>query len=123
YAAYEPKKELKTLSYEPEDLRPDEVEIAITHCGICHSDIHLIDNDWQTSSYPFIPGHEIVGTISRVGSNVQTLSPGQRVGLGWQAGSCGQCEWCAIGEETSCPRQVATCVGRHGGYANAVRAQ
>jgi uncharacterized zinc-type alcohol dehydrogenase-like protein len=99
-----------------------EVEIGISHCGICHSDIHLISNDWGMSQYPFIPGHEIIGTATAVGSQVHSLKTGQRVGLGWQSNSCGGCEWCTRGLENLCPQSEATCVHRHGGYANRVRA-
>jgi alcohol/geraniol dehydrogenase (NADP+) len=98
------------------------VEIAITHCGICHSDLHLISNDWGNSQYPFIPGHEIIGTVSGVGSRVRSLKAGDRVGLGWQSNSCGQCEWCTRGLENLCPESEATCVHRNGGYADSVRA-
>jgi uncharacterized zinc-type alcohol dehydrogenase-like protein len=98
------------------------VEIGITHCGICHSDIHLISNDWGISQYPFIPGHEIIGTVTATGSQVHSLKTGQRVGLGWQSNSCGECEWCTRGLENLCPQSEATCVHRHGGYANRVRA-
>jgi len=99
-----------------------EVEISITHCGICHSDIHLISNDWGISQYPFIPGHEVIGTVTAIGSHVSSLAAGQRVGLGWQSNSCGECEWCTQGLENLCPQSEATCVHRHGGYANRVRA-
>jgi len=99
-----------------------QVEIAITHCGICHSDIHLISNDWGISQYPFIPGHEVVGTVTAVGSEVRSLTVGQRVGLGWQSNSCGSCEWCTRGMENLCPESQGTCVHRHGGYADHVRA-
>jgi uncharacterized zinc-type alcohol dehydrogenase-like protein len=98
------------------------VEIEISHCGICHSDLHLISNDWGISQYPFIPGHEIVGTVSEAGSAVHSLRPGQRVGLGWQSNSCGECEWCTRGMENLCASAEATCVHRHGGYASRVRA-
>ena len=98
------------------------MEIGITHCGICHSDLHLISNDWGISQYPFIPGHEIVGSITAVGSEVRSLDLGQRVGLGWQSNSCGACEWCIRGMENLCPSAEATCVHRHGGYADRVRA-
>lgn len=108
--------------YEPGDLGPQEVEIAISHCGVCHSDLHLITNDWGISHFPFIPGHEIVGRIAAVGAEVRGLQQGQRVGLGWQSNSCGECEWCARGQENLCPRAEATCVNRHGGYADRVRA-
>jgi len=108
--------------YDPGELGAQEVEIGITHCGICHSDLHLISNDWGISQYPFIPGHEVIGTVTGVGSQVRSLKPGQRVGLGWQSNSCGECEWCSRGMENLCALQEATCVRRHGGYASSVRA-
>ena len=115
--------QLLPFRYTVEDLGPHDVEIKISHCGVCHSDIHLINNDWQISKYPFIPGHEIVGDVTAVGSNVTSLQPGQRVAVGWQAGSCGECEWCRQGQEQLCPKVQPTCVGRHGGYADSVRVQ
>ena len=121
-AAHAAGAELLPFKYEPGDLGPLEVEINITHCGICHSDLHLISNDWGISQYPFIPGHEIIGTVNAVGSGVHSLKAGQRVGLGWQANSCGECEWCTQGMENLCPTAEATCVRRHGGYASRVRA-
>ena len=121
YAAVAAKQALKQFSYEPGDLGPYDVEIAVTHCGICHSDVHLVDNDWQISQYPFIPGHEVIGTIRIAGAGVTKFKDGQRVGVGWQCGSCLECEWCQQGEETCCANQVWTCVGRHGGFAEAVR--
>jgi uncharacterized zinc-type alcohol dehydrogenase-like protein len=106
---------------DPGELKADEVEVKISHCGVCHSDVHLIDNDWGMSKYPFIPGHEIVGTVTAVGSLVQSLTVGERVGIGWQADSCGICEWCRKGEEHLCAKSQPTCVGRNGGYADSVR--
>jgi uncharacterized zinc-type alcohol dehydrogenase-like protein len=103
-------------------LGPQEVEIGISHCGICHSDLHLIANDWGISQYPFIPGHEVIGAITAVGAEVRSLTVGQRVGLGWQSNSCGQCEWCMKGMENLCATSQATCVHRNGGYAQRVRA-
>lgn len=108
--------------YTPGDLGLQEVEIGISHCGICHSDLHLISNDWGISQYPFIPGHEIIGTVTAVGPEVRSLKVGQRVGLGWQSNSCGECEWCTRGMENLCLSAEATCVHRHGGYADRVRA-
>lgn len=121
-AAHAAGAELLPFRYDPGELGLLEVEIGVTHCGICHSDIHLISNDWGISHYPFIPGHEVVGTITEVGAEVRTLQVGQRVGLGWQSNSCGQCEWCTRGMENLCPASEGTCVHRHGGYANRVRA-
>ena len=113
--------QLVPYRYEPGELNANEVEVRISHCGVCHSDISLIDNDWGNSKYPFVPGHEIVGTVSAVGSNVKDRTVGERVGIGWQADSCGICEWCRQGDEHLCALAQPTCVGRNGGYADAVR--
>jgi uncharacterized zinc-type alcohol dehydrogenase-like protein len=121
-AAHAAGAELLPFRYDPGELGAQEVEIGITHCGICHSDLHLISNDWGLSQFPFIPGHEIIGTVTALGSQVRSLTTGQRVGLGWQSNSCGECEWCTRGMENLCPTMEATCVHRHGGYANRVRA-
>jgi uncharacterized zinc-type alcohol dehydrogenase-like protein len=113
--------QLVPYKYQPGELKANEVEVRISHCGICHSDIHLIDNDWGVSKFPFIPGHEIVGTVSAVGSQVRDLAIGQRVGIGWQSDSCGVCEWCRQGDEHLCAAAQPTCVGRNGGYADSIR--
>ena len=93
---------LLPYKYDPGDLKPNEVEVKISHCGICYSDVHLIDNDWGMSKYPFIPGHEIVGSVTALGTAVTSLTVGERVGIGWQADSCGVCEWCRQGDEQLC---------------------
>ena len=113
--------QLLAYKYDPGALPPNEVEIKISHCGVCFSDIRLIDNDWGTSKYPFIPGHEIVGTVVAVGSAVKDRVMGERVGVGWQADSCGICEWCRQGDEHLCAKSQPTCVGRNGGFAEKVR--
>lgn len=113
--------QLLPYKYDPGGLGANDVAVKITHCGVCHSDIHLIDNDWSMSTYPFIPGHEIVGTVTEVGSGVRDRKVGERVGIGWQADSCGICEWCRRGEEHLCPQAQPTCVGRNGGYADSTR--
>ena len=121
-AAHAAGAELLPYHYEPGELSAHDVEIGISHCGICHSDLHLISNDWGVSSYPFIPGHEIIGSVKAVGSHVHSFKIGDRVGLGWQSNSCGECEWCIQGKENLCAKIEATCIGRHGGYADRVRA-
>ncbi|GAC1426726.1 MAG: NAD(P)-dependent alcohol dehydrogenase [Acidobacteriaceae bacterium] len=113
--------QLLPYKYDPGELKANEVEVRISHCGVCHSDVHLIDNDWGLSKFPFIPGHEIVGTISAVGSEVKDRKAGERVGIGWQADSCGICEWCRQGDEHLCAQAQPTCVGRNGGYADSIR--
>lgn len=121
YAAMQRGQALKAFNYSPDELGPMDVEVAITHCGICHSDLHLIDNDWKISSYPFIPGHEIIGMVTAAGGGVAHLKAGDRVGIGWQRGACLVCEQCASGNDHLCPEHEATCVGHHGGFAERIR--
>lgn len=120
-AAHAAGAQLLAFKYDPGELGRHEVEIKISHCGVCHSDVHLIDNDWGFTKYPFIPGHEIVGTVVGLGADAQGLKMGERVGVGWQADSCGICEMCRQGDEHLCAQSQPTCVGRHGGYADKVR--
>ena len=120
YAAMNKGEDLQNFNYEPKTLDPLEVEVRITHCGICHSDVHLIDNDWGFSAFPLVPGHEIVGIVSNVGSEVNRIKIGDRVGIGWQSGSCHECEWCDKGEENLCDKSQPTCVGRYGGFADSI---
>lgn len=112
---------LEVADYTPEVLGEWDIEVAISHCGICHSDIHLIDNDWGSTVYPFIPGHEIIGKVRAKGSAVSHLNVGDRIGVGWQCGSCLICEQCSNGYVNLCPSSRPTCVGRNGGYANGIR--
>jgi len=102
YAAMEKGAELEPLSYQPPPLKKSEVRISITHCGLCHTDINAINDYYGITNYPFVPGHEIVGHISEVGSSVNGLKVGDRVGIGWQGRSCMECEWCLRGEEQLC---------------------
>jgi alcohol/geraniol dehydrogenase (NADP+) len=120
-AAHAAGAQLLPYKYDAGELGENEVEIKISHCGICHSDVHLINNDWGMSKYPFIPGHEIVGTVTAVGGAVRDRQIGERVGVGWQADSCGVCEYCRQGDEHLCAQSQPTCVGRNGGYADAIR--
>jgi len=120
-AAYAAREELRSFQYEAAELSPLDVELDITHCGICHSDLHLINNDWGFSTFPLVPGHEIVGTVSARGAGVRDLGLGQRVGVGWQAGACMECNQSQRGDHNFCSRSIPTCVGRYGGYANKIR--
>jgi uncharacterized zinc-type alcohol dehydrogenase-like protein len=122
YAALGPKQTLEPFTYEPGPLGPHQVEVKLSHCGICHSDLAMIDNDWGFSAYPLVPGHEVVGTVAAVGSDVDHIKVGQRVGVGWHNGSCGRCEWCFRGLESLCAEERATIVHHHGGWAESVRA-
>jgi uncharacterized zinc-type alcohol dehydrogenase-like protein len=117
YAAMEPRAALQAYTYVPPELGANDVDLEVTHCGLCYSDIHLIDDDWKKSRYPLVPGHEVVGRVRRRGASVAHLEIAQRVGVGWQHSACLACELCLSGHENLCPAQVATCVGHHGGLA------
>lgn len=121
YATTEPGTPLKPFDYDVGELTRDEVEIDVSACGICHSDLSMIDNEWQMSAYPLVPGHEVVGTIAAVGDNVEHLRVGQTVGLGWFSGSCMTCQQCMRGDHNLCQTAEQTIVNRHGGFADKVR--
>ncbi|MCW5827998.1 MAG: NAD(P)-dependent alcohol dehydrogenase [Deltaproteobacteria bacterium] len=120
-AALKAKGPLVSWSFEEGPLGPFELEIDVTHCGICHSDVHLVDNNWGVSSYPLVPGHEVIGKVRQMGTLVTGFEKGMRVGIGWQSGACLRCEWCISGEDNICPDSQATCIGRHGGFAERIR--
>ncbi len=113
--------ELELFSYKAGSLGVDDVEIKVEYCGICHSDLSMIDNSWQMSQYPLVPGHEVIGLVENLGDNVKHLTVGQRVGLGWSSKSCGVCSSCMSGDHNLCGSGEGTIVGRHGGFADKVR--
>ncbi len=84
-------KPLEPFEYDPGPLAPDDVEIAVETCGICHSDISMMHNEWGMTAYPLVPGHEVIGRVTALGSNAKGLKIGQRVGVGWAASSCMHC--------------------------------
>lgn len=122
YAAHEAKGKLEPFSYELPDLGEEEVDIKVHYCGICHSDLSMLNNEWGMTQYPFVPGHEAVGEVIAVGSQVKTVQPGDLVGLGWNSASCMHCNPCMDGDHHLCNEVEATIVGRHGGFADHVRA-
>lgn len=121
YAALGASEKLVPFSFDNDPIKPHEVTVKVSHCGICHSDIHLLDNDWNMSQYPLVPGHEIVGIVTDKGNQVTHLEIGQRVGIGWQCGSCLECKQCISGDENLCAKNQPTAVAHHGGFANHVR--
>jgi uncharacterized zinc-type alcohol dehydrogenase-like protein len=121
YAGFKPGEELKPFEYDFAALGSDDVEINVEYCGICHSDLSMLNNEWGMSKYPIVPGHEVIGTIAEVGNAVTTLKLGQRVGLGWNSSSCMHCEWCMSGNHNLCLTAEGTIVNRHGGFADKVR--
>ncbi len=102
YAARAVGQPLEPFTFAPPRLGKHDVRVSVTHCGLCHTDIHAIDNYYGITTYPFVPGHEIVGYVSDVGGAVSGIKEGDRVGIGWQGRSCMKCEWCLQGEEQLC---------------------
>lgn len=123
YAAKSAGAELEVFEYDPGPLGDNDVELAVESCGICHSDLSMLDNEWGFTEYPFVPGHEVIGIITEAGKNVSKLKPGQRVGLGWHSAYCNECSCCLSGDHNLCATAQATIAGRHGGFADKVRAQ
>jgi len=123
FAAKKAGAKLEPFTYDPGALGPHEAEIDVHYCGICHSDLSMINNEWGNSRYPLVPGHEVVGVIAQTGSSVTHLEKGQFVGLGWHSGFCNQCTPCQSGDKNLCANEQGTIVGHHGGFADKVRAQ
>ncbi len=93
---------LAPVTFERADAGPGEIEIEITHCGVCHSDLHQIKDDWENTVWPCVPGHEVVGRVARVGEGVTAFVPGDVVGVGCMVNSCRTCEPCKAGDEQYC---------------------
>ncbi len=121
YAALDKGQPLKPFEFDPGPLRDEAVEIKVSHCGICHSDLSMLDNEWAQSVYPLVAGHEVAGTVVGAGRQVKRVKVGDRVGLGWYSESCMACPQCLSGNHNLCPRNEQTIVHRHGGFADRVR--
>jgi uncharacterized zinc-type alcohol dehydrogenase-like protein len=107
------------------DLAPlgsEDVEVQVEHCGLCHSDVSVLNNEWGFSSYPAVLGHEAVGRVTAVGAAAKGVMVGQRVGIGWNAASCMHCRQCMSGDQHLCAQVQPTIVGHRGGFASRVRA-
>ncbi|WP_068180846.1 NAD(P)-dependent alcohol dehydrogenase [Mycobacterium sp. UM_CSW] len=125
YAAPSAKADLAPYEYDPGQLGPMEVDVDVTHCGICHTDVGMIDDDWGYSQFPVVAGHEAVGVVSAIGSAVDPdrLAVGERVGIGAIAGTCMKCEFCLSGRQQLCPQRDDTVLrGHRGAFATSVRA-
>lgn len=106
------------------DLGPlgaEEVEVTVQHCGLCHSDVSVLNNEWGISQFPAILGHEAIGRVAAVGAASKGLKVGQRVGVGWTAASCMHCRQCLSGDQHLCPEARPTIVGHRGAFAQRVR--
>jgi alcohol/geraniol dehydrogenase (NADP+) len=103
-------------------LGPEEAEVAVQNCGLCHSDLSILNNEWGLSEYPAILGHEVIGQVTALGPNTKRLKVGQRVGVGWISGSCMHCHQCMSGDHHLCRQGQFTIVGHRGGFASHIRA-
>ena len=129
YAAYDSTSPLRPFALERREPRAREVVIEILYCGVCHSDLHQVRNEWASSVYPMVPGHEIVGKVTRVGADVTTHAVGDTVGVGCMVDACRTCSACAAGLEQYCePGAVMTYNGfekdgktrTQGGYSSQI---
>ena len=98
---------------------PGEIRIRVTACGVCRTDLHVIEGDLRAANLPLVPGHQVVGVVDALGAGVSRYRPGDRVGIAWLRGTCGTCGHCAAGRENLCGGSVYTGYHRNGGYAEA----
>lgn len=110
---------LETL--DPGPFGAEDVEVAVDYCGVCHSDLSILHNEWGISQYPATLGHEVVGRVTAVGPNAKGIQVGQRVGVGWFSASCMHCRQCMSGSHHLCPQSTFTIVGHRGGFASHIR--
>jgi propanol-preferring alcohol dehydrogenase len=113
------------LEWQERPLRapgPGQVRIAVTACGVCRTDLHVVDGELAFPRHPVVPGHEVVGHVDALGAGVAELRPGQRVGVPWLGSTCGRCDDCRAGRENLCPQARFTGWQLDGGYASHVLA-
>lgn len=121
YAATKAGGKLEKFQYELPEIGNEEIDIKVSYCGMCHSDLSMINNDWGMTQFPLVPGHEIVGKVVALGKDVKGLQIGDHVGMGWNSAACMHCNQCLDGKQHLCSSSEATIVGRHGGFADYVR--
>ena len=107
YGALAANEKLRPITFDREPVRAGEVTIDITHCGVCHSDIHQCADDWENTVWPCVPGHEIVGTVTEVGDGVSKFTIGDTVGVGCMINSCQVCDACKAGDEQYCAGPIS----------------
>jgi len=118
YAAHSATSDLQPFRFERRAPRADDVVIEILYCGVCHSDLHNVRNDWGGASYPMVPGHEIIGRVVSVGAGVTRFAPGDEVGVGCMVDSCQHCKACEHDHEQYCEHgstYTYNAVDRHDG--------
>ncbi len=118
----EPEKDLSVEEVDLPEISEEEVLIRVHCCGVCHSDVHIVDGDWKEwVSYPTIPGHEVAGTVVKTGGKVKSVKEGDRVGVPWIHSSCEVCDYCVEGDEPLCPEHRITGISVQGGYAEYIK--
>lgn len=124
YAAKAAGADLDIWEYDAGELQPEDVEVEVDYCGICHSDLSMIDNEWGMSQYPLVAGHEVIGRVAALGPAAMNkgLQVGQCVGVGWTAQSCGHCDACISGNQINCLQGSLPTIMNRGGFADKVRA-
>lgn len=124
YAAPQAGAALELQEFDAGPLGAEDVEVQVDYCGICHSDLSMIDNEWGFSQYPLVAGHEVIGRVAALGSAAQDkgLKVGQRVGIGWTARSCGHCDACIDGNQVNCQEGSVPTILNRGGFAEKIRA-
>ncbi|CAD6881716.1 Alcohol dehydrogenase (EC 1.1.1.1) [Methylomonas albis] len=128
YAAYNSQTPLRSFHFERRQPGPSDVRIEILYCGVCHSDLHQVRNEWRGTTFPIVPGHEIVGKVVEVGSQVTSFKLGDLAGVGCMVDSCGVCADCLDHQEQFCDHTVFTYnspdkyTGKmtYGGYSNQI---
>ncbi len=121
WAAHQAKQALVPYEFDLGLLGAQEVEVAVEYCGLCHSDLSVLNNEWGNSKFPFIPGHEAIGKVVALGEQTKGLKAGQRVGIGWTADSCMHCQLCLSGNQNLCAQSQPTMIGHYGAFAQRVR--
>ncbi|MFN7259890.1 MAG: NAD(P)-dependent alcohol dehydrogenase [Cyclobacteriaceae bacterium] len=129
YAAFSATTPLAPFQFDRRELQPDDVQIEILYCGVCHSDLHQARNEWGNAMYPMVPGHEIVGKVARVGTNVKNFKVGELAGVGVMVDSCRTCKNCQDGLEQYCAEGMTGTYNAferdgktiaHGGYSSQI---
>lgn len=125
YAAPQAKEPLAPFSFQRRNPGPNDIVIEVQYCGVCHSDLHQVRDEWGGSIFPMVPGHEIVGTVAKAGSQAKKFKEGDRVGVGCMVSSCGHCVNCVAGEEQYCENGATWTYNAledgaptYGGYSN-----
>lgn len=122
YAARDTSGVLSPINFSRRETGDEDVRFKVLYCGVCHSDLHSVKNEWFNAKYPMIPGHEIVGVVTEVGSKVKKVKVGDKVGVGCMVGSCRTCDQCGSDQEQYCPKMVQTyndsTMTTYGGYSD-----